>query len=171
MRLMIAAVAFSLSLLFATSPAPAQAPPPEAPSPEALAAARELVVASRAADQVKRVMPLLMQQLKPAIVQGRPEVDKAYDAVTPILLESLNNRLQEFIDRIAPIYARNFTAGELGDIAAFYRTPTGQKLLEKLPGVMQQSLAVGQQFGQTLALDMQQRILEEMKKRGYDIKL
>ncbi len=153
-------------MLLTAGPAPAQAP-----SPEALAAARELVTASHAADQIKRVVPLLMQQLRPAIVQGRPEVDRAYDAIAPILLESLNSRFQEFIDLIAPIYANNFTASELHDIAAFYRTPTGQKLMEKLPGVTQQSFAAGQKFGQTLALDVQQRIIDEMKKRGYDIKL
>lgn len=167
MRLMIAAVAFSLSLSFATGPALAQTPPPA----DAMAAARELVVASHAADQAKRVIPLLMQQLKPAIVQGRPEVDKVYDAITPLLIESLNSRLQEFIDQIATIYARNFTVGELGDIAAFYRTETGQKLLQKLPGVMQESLGAGQQFGQVLAADMQHRIVDEMKKRGYEVKL
>ena len=165
MRLLIAAIALAV-MLFTAGPASAQTP-----SPEALAAARELVAASHAADQIKRVMPLLMQHLRPVIVQGRPEVDKAYDAIVPLLLGSLNGRLQEFIDVIAPIYANNFTADELRDITAFYRTPTGQKLLEKLPGVTQQSLAAGQKFGHALALDMQQRIIDEMKKRGHEIKL
>jgi hypothetical protein len=167
MRRIIAATALSLSLLFAAGPAPAQTPPPA----DAMAAARELVVASHAADQMKRVLPLLMQQFRPIIVQGRPEVDKAYDVITPILLESLSSRLPEFIDLIAAIYARNFTAGELVDVTTFYRTTTGQKLLQKLPGVMQESLVTGQQFGQVLAADLQQRIVDEMKKRGYEIKL
>ena len=165
MRRMIAAAAFAL--LFATGPAPAQTTPPA----DARAAARELVVASHAADQMKQVLPLLMQQFRPIIVQGRPEVDKAFDVITPILLESLSNRLPEFIDLIAAIYARNFTASELADVSAFYRTATGQKLLQKLPGVMQESLVTGQQFGQVLAADLQQRIVDEMKKRGYEIKL
>ena len=164
MRPILAAVALTVSLL--AGPAPAQTPPPEA-----MAAARELVTASHAVDQIKNLLPVLMQQLKPAVVQGRPEVDKAYDVITPILLEALNNRMSEFMDTMAAIYARNFTVAELKDVAAFYRTPTGQRLLEKLPGVMQQSLAAGQQFAQSLAVDAQQRIVDEMKKRGYDVKL
>lgn len=166
MRLMIAAFAL-IATLFA-GPVIAQTPQP---SPQAMAAARELVIASHAADRIKAFMPLFMQQLKPAIVQGRADAEKIYDVVAPILLESFNSRLQEFTDLIAGIYARSFTVTELSDIAAFYRTPTGQKLLEKLPSVLQESMASGQQFAQTLSADMQQRVVEEMKKRGYDVKL
>ena len=166
MRLMIAVLAF-VATLFA-GPASAQAPQP---SPQAMASARELVIASHAADRIKQFMPLVMQQLKPAVVQGRPDAEKVYDVIVPILLEGFNGRLQEFTDLIAGIYARNFSIAELNDVAAFYRTPTGQKLLEKLPAVMQDSVTVGQQFAQSLTVDMQQRIVEEMKKRGYDVKL
>ena len=65
---------FAVSILAATllygGPAAAQTPPPDA-----LAAAKELVVTMRAADQLKNLFPIIMQQLKPAIVQGRPQVE------------------------------------------------------------------------------------------------
>jgi len=61
--------------LIGSGPAPAQTA--AAPPQDALAAARELVVVMRATDQVKQVLPSMMQALKPAVVQGRPQVEKS----------------------------------------------------------------------------------------------
>ena len=62
----------------------------QTPSPEAMTVARELVVAMRAGEQFKAVLPLILQQLKPVITQGRPEVARDFDAVLPALQEVIN---------------------------------------------------------------------------------
>ncbi len=147
-------------------PAAAQSPPP---SPEAVAAARELVTASRAADQLNTLLPLFMQQLKPAIVQGRPEVGRDYDAIMPQLIESMKARSGAFADGIAVVYAHNFTVDELHQLTDFYRGPIGQKFLEKMPVVAQESMAMGQKFGQELAGELRNRMIEELRKRGHNI--
>jgi hypothetical protein len=165
MRLLpIAAIAI-LALLGAR-PASAQAP-----SPDAIAAARELVAASRATEQLKTLLPMLMQQLKPAVVQGRPAVEKDYDAITPALIAASLKRLDEVADLMAAVYVRNFTLAEIRDVTAFYRTPTGQKLLEKMPIVMQESMQAGQRFAQAIAADLQKGIVDELRKRGHDVKI
>jgi hypothetical protein len=161
-------------------PAPAQSPPaPPAPSasparpapaaPEALAAARELIVTLKAADNFKALMPALMSSLKPAIVQNRPQVERDYDALVPVLLEGMNARLGEVLDAIAGIYARNFTAAELNEIVAFYRGPTGQKFVARQTGIMQESMIAGQKFGQAVGAEMQNRMIEELRKKGHNI--
>ena len=68
-----------------------------------MAAAHELIVTMRAADYFKAIMPSIIQGLKPAIVQGRPQVERDYDAVMPLLLESMNARVNEIIDQIAAV--------------------------------------------------------------------
>src|SRR6476469_4377916 len=73
--------------LLAAGPAGAQSP-----SPDTLAAARELIVTMRAADYFKTIMPAIVQQLKPAIVQNRPQVERDYDAIMPLMLDSMNAR-------------------------------------------------------------------------------
>ena len=148
--------------LMSAAPAPAQ-------SPETIAAAKDLMAVMRSSDNFKTMMPSIMQALKPAIVQGRPEVDRDFDALVAPLLGAMNSRLDEIIDKVAGIYARNFTAAELREVAAFYRGPTGQKFVQKLPGVMQESLVVGQQFGQQIAGELQQRMIEELRKKGHNI--
>ncbi len=163
---LIAASILVLAISLCGRPAAAQAP---SPPPDAMAAARELVTASRAADQLKTLLPLIMQQLKPAIVQGRPEVARDFDAVMPQLIESANARSEAFAEATAVIYANNFTADELRQVTAFYRSPVGQKFLEKMPAIAQESLAMGQKFGQALAGDLRNRIIEELRKRGHNI--
>jgi len=160
------AVAISIFALALLSGGPAAA---QSPAPDALAAARELVTASRAAEQLKTLLPLIMQQLKPAIVQGRPEMARDFDAIIPQLVEGMNARSEAFAEGVAAVYARNFTADELRAVTAFYRGPVGQKFLEKMPVIAQESMAMGQKFGQEIAGELHDRMIEELRKRGHNL--
>jgi hypothetical protein len=138
-------------------------------SPDAMAAARELVQASRVADQFKMLLPMISQQLKPAVAQGRPEVERDYEKIMPMVAEAANERIGQILDTIANVYARNFTADEMRQLTAFYRTPTGQKLLEKTPLVAQQSMEAGNKIGVQIMQDLQAKITDELRKRGHKI--
>jgi len=149
-------------VLMSVAPAPAQ-------SPEAVTAAKDLMTTMRSADQFKAIMPSLMQALKPAVVQNRPDVERDFDSLVPVLLGAMNARVNEILDRVAAVYAKNFTVAELNEINAFYRGPTGQKFVQRLPVVMQESMAVGQQFGQAIGTELRQRMIEELRKKGHNI--
>jgi hypothetical protein len=45
----------------------------------------------------------------------------------------------------------------------------GQKFLEKMPAIAQESMSAGQKWGQTVAGEMRGRIIEELRKRGHNI--
>ena len=154
---------FAAVLLLA---APARA---QSPSPESTAAAKELINTINLADQFKNLMPMIMKNLKPAIVQGRSGVDRDYDAMVPVLLEASQARIRELIEAVAIIYSSNFSAEELRAVIAFYKTPVGQKFLQKQPFMMQQTMTVGQKFGQSIAADMQKRMIEELRKKGHTL--
>src|ERR1043165_6448761 len=96
-RLLIIA---AIALLVIVRPAWAQAP-----SADTTVAAKELIETMRAADQFKMMVPMLLQQLKPAIVQGRSEVERDYDAVVPQMLALFDARMGEFVAAIAGVYA------------------------------------------------------------------
>ena len=165
-RTPIAAAILAVSILL-SGPAAAQSP-----SPESMIAARELVVAMRAGEQFKAVLPILLQQLKPIITQGRPEVARDFDAVLPALQELVSTRsdaMAKMLEGIVEVYARNFTVAEMRQITAFYGQPIGQKLLDKMPVVAQESMAVGQQFGQSIATELQRLVTEELRKRGHKL--
>jgi uncharacterized protein len=155
-------VACLVLTLISAAPAPAQ-------TPEAVAAAKQLMTTMRSADQFKAIMPQLMRALKPAVAQNRPEVERDFDALVPVLLEAMNARVNEILDKVAAVYAKNFTVAELNEITAFYRGPTGQKFVQRLPTVMQESMAIGQQLGQQIGAELQQRMIEELRKKGHNI--
>jgi hypothetical protein len=141
----------------------------QAPSPEAMTAARELIFTMRTADNLKTIMPAIMSSLKPAIVQNRPQVERDYDALVPLLLQGMDARLNEMIDQVAALYARTFTAEELREVVAFYRGPTGQKFVQRLPLVTQESMLIGQRFAQSIGTEIRDRMVEELRKRGHNI--
>jgi uncharacterized protein len=159
-------VAFILAIPLAVGPLRAQSSSTLVPPPETLAAARELVATMRATNQFKTLLPTIIEGMKPAIVQGRPQVARDFDAIMPIVISGATQRLDELAEMLAEVYARNFTADEIRDLIAFYKTPTGQKLLQRQAAVARASLAAGQQFGRELVADVQQQIAEELRKRG-----
>ena len=151
----------SLFLVLAMPPAGAQAP-----APETLAAAKDLVVIMHLDEQFAAVLPGIIKNLKPSIVQGRSEVDRQYDVLAPILLDGFKARISELSEAAAIVYARNFSTEDLIVLGAFYKTPTGQRLLQKLPTVSQEIMLVGGKFGKSVAEDMQSRMLEELRKKS-----
>ena len=152
--------------LAATTPLVAQS---STASPEARAAAKELVEVMQAVDQFRRVMPIIMQQLKPAISQGRPEVARDFDLVMPAVMEAMSAKFGELAESFAALYAFNFSTGELQQLTAFYRTPLGRKFIEKVPEITQQSFVIGQKFGERIAGDLRQAMIEQLRKRGHNI--
>ncbi|HKY87934.1 MAG TPA: DUF2059 domain-containing protein [Pseudorhodoplanes sp.] len=141
----------------------------QSPSPDAMAAAKELVEASKTTDAFKTLLPMMMQQIKPVVVQKRPAVEKDFDQIVPLMIEAANEQVGKFAEGIAVIWASNFTADELRQVSAFYRTPAGQKFLQQMPVIAQQSMAMGQKFGESLMNDLQGRMKDELRKRGHKI--
>jgi hypothetical protein len=153
-------------IFVATSPASAQTPPTAAPSADSLAAARELVEAMKAADQFKAILPIVLQNLKMTVVQNRPETDKRFEAMIPTITATVNEHINDLIAQMAEVYARHFSADEIRQMTAFYRTPTGQKLIAQQPDIAREVMSTGQQFGRALTTDLQTRTSDELRKRG-----
>jgi hypothetical protein len=162
-RLFRMASLFAVVLLL-TAPARAQSP-----SPDALAAAKELLAAQDMAEQFKSLMPMIMRNLKPAMVQGRADLERDYDTIVPILLEGFQARISELSEAIAIVYANNFSADELRAVTAFYKSPVGRNFLQKTSAITAQTLAATQKFAQSVAGDMQKRIIEELRKKGHTL--
>jgi hypothetical protein len=141
----------------------------QTPTPDAMAAARSLVNTMKLADQYKALLPAILLGLKPALTQDRPEIEQDYDAMMPMIADAFTPYYTSMVDGVAAVYAGNFTAAELRDIEAFYRQPTGQKMLEKMPVVGQQALAVGQQIGRKAAEDLRQRLTEALRQKGHKL--
>ena len=157
-RLMIIGV----TLLFSISTAPAQTP-----SPEALAMARSLISTMKLTDQYKALLPVILLSIKPAVVQGRPEIERDYDAMAAQIADAYAPYYSSMVDSAASLYASNFTVDELREIEAFYRLPVGQKLLQKSLAITQQSMQIGQDTGRKAAEDLRIRLTDLLRQKGH----
>lgn len=158
-------VAAAILLAVATPPS-AEA---QATSPESLAAAKELVSVMHMNEQATALLPIVLKNLRPTIVQGRAEVALEYDALIPKFTQAFQARVAEFSDAIAIVYAKNFSADDLRNMTEFYKTPTGQRVLQKLPSVTQESGIAGQRFGQALGEEIRKQMVDELRKKGLDL--
>jgi hypothetical protein len=70
-------------------------------------------------------------------------------------------RRGEFIDSVVPIYSRTFELAELKTLLQFYQSPLGHRLLEAQPGVMRESMQLGQRWGARIGADIGQQLAAE----------
>ena len=71
---------------------------------------------------------------------------------------------RELIEKIIPVYNKYYTLQDLKAINAFYESPAGQKVLATMPQVMQESMQIGQEWGERIgkaaAAEVQQQQLQ-----------
>ena len=58
---------------------------------------------------------------------------------------------QELLRKTMPIYDKHFTHDDIKGLIAFYQTPLGSKLIEKLPAITQESMTIGMEWGEEVA--------------------
>lgn len=72
-------------------------------------------------------------------------------------------RPEDLANLIIPIYDKHFTEAEIDAIAAFYQSPTGQKMLSKMPDIIAESQQAGMAWGQKIA----EKVMADMEKYNY----
>lgn len=93
-------------------------------------------------------------------------------AVFKIIDEEVNNVFKDELatgsldELMYPLYDEKFTTPELEEILAFYKTPTGQKVIKVLPGLTQQGMIIGQKWAQGLAPKLQERLQVRLEEEG-----
>ena len=152
---------FALCLLLATSVLANDAPP----SDESIKALLELTDARKLLEgmhgQVDGLMNRVMQQ---SIEQGTQ--GKALTAHQQTIIDGMKTKMTAVVDdllswdTLQPLYFRlyrqTFTQEDIDGITAFYRTPAGQALLQKMPALMSNMM----QEYTGMMQPLQQRIME-----------
>ena len=70
-------------------------------------------------------------------------------------------RAPQLEDVLAAVYDRHFTVDELRQLLAFYRSPIGRKMLDEQPGILRESFAAGQQWGQKIGAEVGEQLAAE----------
>ena len=75
---------------------------------------------------------------------------------------------EELIRMTIPIYDKHLTHEEIRGLIAFYQTPLGTKLIEKLPAITQDSMAAGMKWGEEVAQKAMAKMDAQKKKDGQE---
>lgn len=162
----------ALSPLALSGPALGQQPVQSNPGrddPAHLAAAKALLETAGSAKLFDSVVPLLAKQLEATFVQLKPEHAAEIKEAFARMPEKFSARKQELIDQIAKIYAERFTTEELNEVSKFLGTPVGQKFVSQQAVIAQQSMALGNAWGQKIGQEIEQEIRKELQERGIKL--
>ena len=162
-RLLAIAIA-ALAIAAITVPTRAQAP-----DPARLAAAKDMMEASRVDKQFEQVIPLLLDRLKESFRTIAPDKRGVIDGVFEQMQSKFISRRAELLDEIAAIYAQKLDAAEMKAVAEFYRSPVGSRLIDAQPQIMQESMMAGQRWGQRIGREIEEEARRELKRRGVDL--
>ncbi|MFN7923081.1 MAG: DUF2059 domain-containing protein [Bryobacteraceae bacterium] len=71
----------------------------------------------------------------------------------------------ELKDKVAEIYDKYYSAQDIKDLIAFFKTPVGQKLVTIAPKVAVESMQIGQGWGMDLGKQIGERVSKRLAER------
>ncbi len=99
-----------------------------------------------------------------------PEIsDRAFAVMNNELVAFFSEKMSApggIMDQLIPVYAKYFTHREIRELLAFYDTPTGRKLILSMPKVVNESMQLGQKWGESLGPELEQRVMAALDKEG-----
>lgn len=140
-----------------------------APSAAAIASAREVVEVKGGSAMFDPVIVSVIEQTKGALLQTNPQLAKDLEAVGTQLRNEFAPRRDELLAQAAKLYAARFTEQELKEMAAFYKSPLGKKMVVQEPLVLEETFNYVQQWGPRVGEEVMNRFRAEMKKKGHNL--
>jgi hypothetical protein len=78
-------------------------------------------------------------------------------------------RAGSFKEIVIPIYHKYFTGEEIKEMIRFYSSDLGRKTIRIMPALINESLTAGQQWGQSLAPLITERVKARLKREGVEL--
>jgi hypothetical protein len=123
---------------------------------------KETGAVAMGAQMVDAMVPLVTMQLSTAY----PEIPKStLDKIGSRISALMERKMTEpggMMDRLTPVYAKHLSHDDIKQLLAFYRTDVGKKIINRMPVVTSESMAVGQQWGASLAPDFQSIVVRTL---------
>lgn len=132
-----------------------------------------LMEVMRARETVDAILPqveLSQQQMVAQLTAGQ-QLDDAQKAQIDQQIRRTNARIREALswERLQPlyrdIYTQTFTGEDVDAMIAFYSSEAGQRLLDKMPQLMQNTMAAVQRLVMPMLQEMEQDLREAASKK------
>lgn len=138
-------------------------------APEHLAIAREYIDLTDRGSVYEVLLVETGIETMRLIVQQNPEIIEETNAAVISALEVYRERKGELLDQFARLYAQRFTMEELGEIVAFYSTPTGEKLAQVNAEINPDVQTVVELFSLNLRQEFFAAVRAELREQGIDV--
>jgi uncharacterized protein len=151
-------LALPLALLLATS-AMAQT---QSTSTEKTDDIRRLMALTGAEKLQKNTVDQMMAAMKPALlasVQGDRRGEQVMERMTQLMTEEMKKL--DFSQMAVQLYDKYFTHDDIKELVRFYESPVGQKAVQVLPTLTQESMAWGIEAGRSAGQRAIERLAEE----------
>jgi hypothetical protein len=133
----------------------------------AIATAKQVLSVTGATTLFNPLIAGVVEQARIMYMQQNPGLGKDLSEISGKMRTDLQPRFAELVDRMANLYADAFTQQELKDILAFYQSPTGKKLLDQQPKLVDGSMGFAQDWANKLSEEVMAKMREELVKRGH----
>jgi hypothetical protein len=128
-------------------------------------------------DMMNTVMNMMSKQIGSMVHQQVSQNrDLPPDAEARInkMVQDMNKNfpVDDLIQAMIPVYQRHFTKRDIDAVVAFYSSPAGQKFLQEMPAITQESMQASMGIAQKMVAKMQQQIqdqinqMQQQKKQG-----
>ena len=118
----------------------------------------------------RRMGAALATQMSQRLARTRPDIPKQLlDAVPEIVVSVFDANATALTESIIPVYHRNFTAEDIKGLIQFYSTPLGQKSIQVMPAVLQESMTAGRKWADSVLPQVQEQLRSRMKQQGVTI--
>lgn len=131
-------------------------------------AAKAALAASKTTDQFDQILPTISANLKSEIISARPDLADLITLVVDEETLKLAARRGDLENESATIYGRVFSEEELKQIAEFYSSTTGQKLLREAPIITRELNKASQIWATGIIRDLKEAVAAGMKEKGAE---
>ena len=122
---------------------------------------RQLIQITGADKLADQMMSGMETNLKPGLITAFPPGEYREKLVT-LFFEKFHSKASlTLVDLVIPSYDKYFSDAEIRELTAFYQTPVGKKAITVMPQLMNEVMQASQTWGQQLARDSMQEVLQE----------
>lgn len=130
----------------------------------------KLIVVMKMTDLMKASIPLITEQVLRLMWQKAPSVSPADKIAVEKLFNGVMAKMPaEFAKIAVPLYRQHLTKDEVAAMLAFYTTPEGRSIIDKLPAITQQAQKLGALLGEKLAKEAFDKSRAQLRERGYKL--
>jgi uncharacterized protein len=129
--------------------------------------ARDAMTASKATDRVTLMLDAMIPAIMPLVRKALPDIsDAAFAELQAAAREEMMKSLPALLSAEACLYTQHFSRDELSQLADWYKSPLGLKMVAESPAIMKESLPIGRAWGEQAGRAAVERVIARYRNKG-----